>query len=354
MAQEGLGGERTEKATEKKRSDAREKGNVLKSTEVNTAVCTLAMFAALKIFGPWLARRIADSTAYFLGHASELQGEADVAAVFVSQVPFLLLSIAPFLLIALVVGVAINIVQVGFLFTTEAMMPKFSRLNPAQGLKRMFSTHGLAELVKSILKIVIIGIVLYNEYKNNIEFVVFLTGKNTMLAIANIMNAVINMGFKAGMVLCIIAAMDFFYQWWRYEKELRMSKQEIKEEYKQQEGSPEIKSKIKQKQRQMSMMRMMRSVPEADVVITNPTHYAVALKYEEGQNGAPTVIAKGQDHMAQRIKEIAREHTVGVVENREVAQALFRLCEVGDQIPEEMYQAVAEILAYVYKLKKKA
>ncbi|MEA5058901.1 MAG: flagellar biosynthesis protein FlhB [Candidatus Pelethousia sp.] len=355
MAQEGSGGERTEKATPKKRKDARERGQVRKSNELVTAVMLLLLFGALRLFGPGMWERMAALM------RAGLKGQLAMGEALESgEIPSLLargalelgLTILPILGVAFLGAAAVNLIQVGFLFSSKALAPKMDRLNPIKGLQRIFSLHTLYEMGKSIGKILLIGFIAYTKYMAAMERFGTAAWKDSREAGALILFLITDAGLTVGLALLILAGVDYFYQWWKYEKDLRMTKYEVKLEYKQQEGDPQIKGRIRQKQRQMAMMRMMQAVPEADVVITNPTHYAVALKYDDGKAKAPIVTAKGQGFVAQRIKEIAREHGVELVENRPVAQGLYQMCEIGSEVPFELYQAVAEILAYVYKLKK--
>lgn len=351
-------GDKTERATPKKRRDAREKGQVLKSTEVSTAVSVLGMFALLQLLSGFIAQRAASlvTTCLSPGFAASLS-DLEYQNIFPTLLKVLAdagMILAPLLLAAMLMGVITNLMQVGFMFLPKLAIPKFSRINPAQGFKRIFSSRSLVELVKSILKVVIIGYIVYDEYINHISFFPGMMTMPILTAASRLMDILFTIGLKAGMALLIIAAADFMYQWWRHEKDLRMSKQEIKDEYKMTEGDPKIKSKIRQKQREMGMMRMMSAVPQADVVITNPTHYAVAIQYKEDSMSAPLVLAKGKDLIAMRIKERAKECDIQIIENRPVAQALYAHCEVGDPIPEAMYQAVAEILALVYRARAAA
>jgi flagellar biosynthetic protein FlhB len=259
----------------------------------------------------------------------------------------------PILGAAVLAGIAINLMQVGFLFTTKPLGVKFSKINPINGFKRMFSTRTLVDLFKSLLKITVVGLIAYTDYRNLMDAFPTYMGRDVYITFIHIMRTAFLMALKMCIAMVFIAAADFLYQWWKYEKDLRMTKQEVKDEHKMMEGDPQIKSKIRQKQRQMSAMRMMSKVPGADVVITNPTHYAVALKYEESMGSAPIVVAKGQDYIARKIKEIALEHNIEVVENPPLAQSLFALCEVDDEIPADLYQAVADILVFVYRQKGK-
>jgi flagellar biosynthetic protein FlhB len=221
------------------------------------------------------------------------------------------------------------------------------------GFKRIFSRRTVFELIKSIVKIAVLAWVAYGEYTSRMHSFPVLMGQDLRFSIPAAMDILLSTGLKLGLAYAIFAPVDYFYQWWRHNKDLMMTKEELKEEFKLTEGNPQTKSRISQKQRQMSRMRMIQAVKDADVVITNPTHYAVALSYKEQEHNAPIVVAKGKDYLAQTIREKAKEWNVEVVENRSVAQALYFFCEVGDEVPEDLYKAVAEILAYVYKLKNK-
>lgn len=355
MAQEGSGGERTEKATPKKRKDARERGQVRKSAEVVTAATMLLLFGALRLLGPGIWERAG------LVLKAALTGQLFSGETLpTSDIPWLLaqaslqfgMAILPILAVAVAGGVAMNLLQVGFLFSSKALQPKLDRLNPLKGLKRIFSVHTLFELGKALLKVILIGVIAYGKYTAAVERFGASAGMDPAEAIGLVWFLITDTGLAVGLALLLLAGLDYFYQWWKYEKDLRMTKYEVKLEYKQQEGDPQVKGRIKQKQRQMAMLRMMQAVPEADVVITNPTHYAVALKYDEAKAAAPVVTAKGQGFVAQKIKEVAKEHGVEIVENKPVAQGLYAMCEIGSEVPYELYQAVAEVLAYVYKLRK--
>ncbi len=349
------GGEKTESATPKRRRQARENGQVLKSQEVNTAVILLVMFAALQMTGMDIIRSMASFVTTFLSPnmVTKHLSAVDVPPLFMNVIYNFVMTILPFCLIALGIGVVINILQVGFLFTTKPLRPKLSKLNPLNGFKNMFSINALMELVKSIAKVAILAAIIYGEYVRNMPFFTMMMHVDVISSAKKIFEMIFSLAFQVGLAFAILAALDYLYQRWKYEKDLKMSKQEVKDEWKQTEGNPEIKGKIKQKQREMSMMRMMQEVPHADVVITNPTQYAVALQYDDSGPNAPKVIAKGKDFVAAKIKEVAIEAGVEIVENKPVAQALYVYCDIGDEIPADMYQAIAEILAYVYRLKNK-
>jgi len=353
-----MGGEKTEKATSKKRRDARKKGQVRRSQEVNTAFCAIIMFGLLFAIWPNFVNQM---TGIFTDNLSSASLTMVSGGLNVNQVSALFLRLmigfftimAPLLGAALLSGIAANILQVGFMFTTETMKVKLNKINPINGFKQMFSMKKVVELVKNILKIFAVGYVAYNDYINLLEKFGNYVGQDIYVSFIDIMQTAFLMALKMCLVMVFIAVADFLYQWWKYEKDLKMSKQEVKDEYKMMEGDPKIKGKIRQKQMQMSAMRMMQQVPEADVVITNPTHYSIALAYDDSVNTAPQVIAKGQDYVALKIRETAIENGVQIVENPPLAQSLYAVCEVGDEIPDELYQAVADILVFVYRQKGK-
>lgn len=355
MADQGGGGERTEKATPKKRRDARERGQVRKSADLVAALTMMIMAAVLQLVISNMGTSLMDITGKYIANSHSpaeslsLAGAGKLMNMMVTD----FLSVMLILLgVAFIAGIVANVVQFGFLFSTKAMGIKMGKLNPLKGLKRIISFQTLFDLAKNIVKIIVIGIIIYGEISANTEkYPLMMTSglESTLVFIGEIAFGAM---IKIAACLLVIAAFDFIYQWFKYEKELRMSKYEVKMEYKQQEGDPLIKGQIKQKQRQMAMMRMMQDVPDADVVITNPTHYAVALRYEAEKAPAPRVCAKGKNLVAQRIKEIARENGVNIIEDKPLAQGLYAYCEIGDLIPADMYQAVAEILAQIYKEKK--
>jgi len=293
------GGEKTEKATPKKRRDAREKGQVRQSTEVNTTFCCLIMFGTLYILWPWFTERLMGVFSEYLGTASFNQAiggmNANELMGMVHRImTTMLVALLPFLGAAMIAGITINIIQVGIKFTTKPLGLKLNRISPISGFKRMFSIKTIVDLVKSLLKIVMLGYIAYANYMQLLNEFPTYVGRNIYTTFIQIMRRAFLMALQMCIVMVFIAAADYLYQWWKYEKDLRMTKQEVKDEYKLMEGDPQIKGKIRAKQRQMSAMRMMSKVPEADVVITNPTHYAVALKYDDKVSSAPVVIAKGR------------------------------------------------------------
>ncbi len=346
--------ERTEKATLKKRRDARERGQVFRSVELNSAIVLLTSFTMLKLIFTTIMENLGKVYIDFLDAniaIDQIFTYEGIRKLGIKVAWILAVTLGPYMLVALTAGLVANYGQVGFLFTTKTISPKLSRLNPLEGFKRIFSRRSFVEFVKSIIKLAIIGGVVYTEIKRSY-------GRLTLWYVLDIWKSASLIGdnaysiaIKTAIILLIFAVLDFGYQWWQYEVDLRMTKQEVKEEYKLMEGDPQVRSRIRSKQRELGMRRMMQDIPKADVVITNPTHYAVALKYDPDEQDAPVVVAKGQDYLALRIKEIAKENNVVVTENKPLAQALYNSTEVGQLIPPELFHAVAEVLAFVYDLK---
>jgi flagellar biosynthetic protein FlhB len=344
--------ERTEQATPKRRDDARKRGQVPHSREVTATAGLLGGLAILQASGSAFLTGLGESMRQTLGHLpTEAPSPALVTTAGIALALRLLLLLAPLLGGLLVIAVVANVAQVGLLLTAKPLAPDVNRINPAQGLKRLFGRQGLVELVKALVKLAIVGVVTYRVFLDRFQPVVMLTGADPLAAAAAIAGAVFEVGYKAGFGLLALALLDYGYQRWEYERGLRMSRQELREEYKQTEGDPQLKARIRRTQRQMAMRRMMQAVPTADVVLTNPTHLAVALQYDAARMAAPTVVAKGAELIAERIKTVAAEHGVPVLENKPLARALHAACEIGDQIPADLYQAVAEVLAFIFSLK---
>ncbi|MBU5350968.1 flagellar biosynthesis protein FlhB [Paenibacillus barcinonensis] len=345
-------GEKTEKATPKKRQDARKKGQVVKSAEISGASILLFTFLTLMIFSGFYKDRIVRLfTDIFMNRLSMEVNSENVMALMMRYGIEVMLLLAPVLLVAYIAALIVNYMQVGFLLVGEGLKPKLEKLDPIKGFKNIFSMRSLVEFAKSVLKMMIIGYLVYStivQYKSDIAALSHFSLDAILHFAASI---TLNLGVKIAAALMVLAIFDYIYQKYDHEKKLRMSKQDIKDEYKKMEGDPLIKGKIRERQRRMAMQRMMQEVPNADVIITNPTHFAVALKYEGSEMEAPQIIAKGQDYVALRIKEIAKEHGVITMENKPLARALFQRAEIGDAIPADLFQAVAEVLAYVYKLK---
>jgi flagellar biosynthetic protein FlhB len=347
-------GEKTEKATSKKRQDSRKKGQVAKSQDINTAVNLIAVFGALIIMGPYMYEQIVGlMREFFQNMMLEKLTENNLQVMMYEVLKMMGLTLAPVLATAVVAGVLSNVMQVGMMFSTESIQFKLDKLDPIKGFKRIFSIRAIVELLKSMMKISIVGFVAFYVLWKRMDEMMVLAQVPVSDSIVLLSDIAVKVGLYAAIALFCIAILDYLYQKYDFEKNIRMSKQDIKDEYKNSEGDPLIKSKIKQKQRQMAAQRMMQEVPNADVVITNPTHFAIALKYDEKKSDAPLVVAKGVDFVAQKIKYVAKENDVVMVENRPLARALYDQIEVGQAIPEEFFKAVAEILAFVYKTKGK-
>ena len=353
----GEGGDKTEKATPKKLDDARKEGRVARSSDLINGFMLLLMFFVLRIFGNFMANLFLDSFVKYYNKASDISMEVfDVKqAVNLSNeiVIDIVIASLPVLIGSFVVALVGNIVQVGWKVTGKPLKPKLDRLNPIGGFKRMFSQEKVVELIKSILKVLAIALVAYNEVKDRWKFILNLYDFEFIQAVLNIFDIVLDVGIKISVIFVIIGLADFGYQKWKHLHDLRMSKQEVKDEMKQSEGDPQIKGQIRQKMREGARRRMMQDLPKADVVITNPTHFAVAVKYDKETAEAPYVLAKGADYVAANIKEIAKQNNIEIVENKPLARMLYYNVEIGDQIPPELYQMVAEVLAYVYSVKNK-
>ncbi|MBQ1855314.1 MAG: flagellar biosynthesis protein FlhB [Anaerovibrio sp.] len=345
-------GEKTEEPTAKRKADARKKGQVGKSQEINAAFVLLAGFMVLKVLGGNAVAEIMNYSTYIYGNLNVDINEESIMQMFIGMIILLAKTSIPLMVFIMIIGLAMNLAQVGLNFSTETISFDPNKLNPINGAKRMFSKRSLVELIKSLLKIIIIGYFIITYLKDEVFQIPKLIYMDIFAGLNKMSDTIFFLAFKIIGVFIVMAVLDFAYQKWQNLQDLKMSKQEVKEEFNQQEGDPKIKGKIRQKQRQMAMARMMQEVPQADVIVTNPTHFAVALKYQSGMS-APIVIAKGQDLVAQKIKEIARESKVPIVENKPLARALFAAVEIGAAIPQELYKAVAEVLAYVYRLKKK-
>jgi flagellar biosynthesis protein FlhB len=344
--------EKTEKATPKKVSEARKKGQVAKSHELPGALILLFVFMSFAMIGPFYKDRI-------IGMFGEMFDQwltmdvtpGNMLSLMTSLMLEMLIMLSPIFAISVLVALLANYAQVGILFTGDPLMPKFSKLSPLQGLKGIMSLRTVVEFLKAMLKLIIIGLVVYQSLQSEWSRILHLDQMPVSELASFVGDITLMLGLKIGALLVVLAAGDYFYRKYEYSKNLRMSKQDVKDEFKNVEGNPLIKGRIRERQRKMALQRMMQEVPKADVVITNPTHFAVALKYDASKMDAPVVIAKGMDYVALRIRETAKEHGVITMENKPLARALYDRSEIGDSIPSDLFQAVAEVLAYVYKLK---
>ncbi len=360
FAKEGQGGEKTEPATEKKLSDARKEGQVAKSKEIAIAFGLLALFVGMKVWIGYMSGQFLDIFALIYNKIPETvtfwHGEMPVndIRILVSHALLqTLLIMAPALMVGLLVAFLCDVAQVGWKPTGKPLQPKFNKLSPISGFKRIFSMNSLVELIKSIAKILLIVYICYSYLKDKWPLLYLFYELPLLDALQTISSLVTDLGIRVSATYMIIAFADLIYQRVKFANDMKMTKQEIKDEYKQSEGDPQIKGRIRQKMREVSQRRMMQNLPQADVVITNPTHYAVAVKYDPAVAEAPVVLAKGEDYLAARIKEVAKENHIEIVENKPLARMLYANVDVGQTVPPELYQAVAEVLAFVYHLQGK-
>ena len=348
-----MAGDKTEKATPKKRRDERKKGNVMMSKDVVAVSTLLGSLVMLKLMGGVVVEQ-ADSlfaTCFYYINGNyagmlptilrELSAKCMTTVAVVA---------GPFLGVTAMLAITATFAQTRLLVTGESLKPKFSRVNPLQGFKRLFSLRSVVEAVKSLLKIIILLYLIYNYFTSVVTGFARFLDMELSLACSFLYNVIFTLMLQVCVAFIILAAADYLYQWWDYERQLRMSKQEIKEEYKQTEGDPQVKGKIKEIQRRRAQQRMMQQVPGADVVIRNPTHVAVALRYKPDKDQAPVVVAKGLDELALRIVKVAEENQVAVVENVPLARSLFAETDLDREIPPQFYGPVAEVLVYVLKL----
>ena len=356
FAKDGEGGEKTEPATAKKLKDARKEGKVAKSKELTSAFDLIVLFLCLKIFVSYVGGNLLGLFDLVYGNMADFvrinEGYMSSQAVSTVLFPVIirwLLTVLPFFAFGVVITFLISVIQVGWTVSAKPMQPKLSKFNPINGFKRIFSKDTLFELVKSIFKVGIIIYIAYTSVRDEAGHLFILYELDLKQAIALVGTLIIDIGLKISIVYLIIGIADYAYQKWKFNDEMKMTKQEVKDEFKNTEGDPQIKGRQRGKMQEVSQRRMMQDVPKADVVITNPTHYAVALKYEAEVRPAPYVVAKGEDYLAQKIKEVARENNVEIVENKPLARMLYSNVDIGADIPPELYQAVAEILAVIFQ-----
>lgn len=360
FAKDGPGGEKTEEPTSKKLEDARKEGQVAKSREITNAFELLSFFVIIYFWAQYMGTffigdmydiytQIPEYVKMYEGHVQE----QTLSMLFVQSMLRILLMLAPVLAVGMLVAFVTNVVQVKWKLTAKPLQPKFNKLSPISGFKRIFSLNSLVELVKSLLKIGLIGYVVYSYLKKNMPPLYQFYGLSLNQGIMTIGMLVVNLGIRISLFYMVIAFLDLIYQRVKFKNDMKMTKQEVKDEYKNQEGDPQIKSRQRQRMQEASRRRMMQQLPQADVVITNPTHYAVAIKYDQDLYDAPYVVAKGADYLAQKIKETARENHIEIVENKPLARMLYANVDVGSVVPPELYQAVAEVLAFVYHLQGK-
>lgn len=350
MSNSSSGQQKTEQATPKKLQDARKKGQVPKSADFNAALCLLAgVLYFYLVKGFFTQRAYEQMTHYFHNYIINPPDAGRLLNILIGTLVGTFGLVAPLFIVLVFIGVVANVAQFGVLLAPEAIKPKLSKLNPIEGLKRMFSARTLFELLKSILKITVTGSVVYYVAKGQYLQMLKLFYGPPVYLFHKVLESILAVLLWGGITYLAIGLIDLIYQRYAFNKQMRMTKQEVKDEYKQTEGDPQIKGWLKRRQREILMNLISQEVPEATVVVTNPTHFAVALKYDGEVSPAPLVVAKGADLMAKRIREVAQQHNVPVQENKEVARFLYYNVDIGQEIPAELYQAVAEILAAVYQ-----
>ena len=352
MAEQNKDQEKTEQASPKKREKAKKKGQVAKSREVASVAVLLACLAFFWFGSSAMVAKMMALTRWLITQSGQFNVDYNnIQSLSIGIVYKIFAMLFPLFLAAFFMALLANYAQVGFVLSSESVQPKLSKIDPIKGLQKLFSIRGLVELVKNIFKISLIGFVVYVTIKGEIENFIPLMDQSVWGILICIAGVAFKIIFRVCLALIILAVLDYIYQKWEFEKELKMSKQEVKDEFKQTEGDPLIKAKIKRLQRDAARKRMMASVPEADVVITNPTHLAVALRYDQTSASAPKVVAKGAGFIAENIKDIARKNNVPIVDNKPLARVLYKNVDVDEMIPANLYKAVAEVLAFVYSMK---
>ena len=360
FAKDGPGGEKTEEPTSKKLSDARNEGQVAKGKDLTSAVMLLVLFMVLRFtvgnmgegFIECFNKNYTQIGDLFTSTHGEYNMQYTIALIQSAALDMLKLLI-PFFGIGFIIAIVIELAQVKWKPTSKPLQPKLSKFNPVNGIKRMFSVRTLVSLIKQLVILVVIFIVVYNKLKSRMSDIYMLYDIPLISAIMLLGDIIFDIGTVICVIYTIIGIADYVFEKRKFRKDMMMTKQEVKDEWKNTEGNPEVKNKIRQKMSEVSRRRMMQAVPEADVVITNPTHFAVALKYEQNKGKAPVVVAKGEDYLAAKIKEAARENNIEIVENKPLARMLYYNVELDEEIPPELYQAVAEVLAFVYNIKNK-
>lgn len=345
---------RTEQATPRRRLDARRRGQVARTAELGTALELIAAFVLIAGLSRFIAGQAMAYTRWMIGERAtgEPLTQAVAYRLGIEAVWWAVRIAGPVAGLVLVVGLLSQLVQIGFLATLEPLKPKWERIDPLAGLRRIFSARAVVELLKAMVKVAIVALISYRVIAANLAALLHLTQVAPAEALAAAGSITYRTGLWIGLVLLGIAALDYMYQRWEYERALRMSPREVRDEQRQTEGDPQLRQRIRQRQRQIAARRMMQAVPKADVVITNPTHLAIALRYDEQSMEAPQVVAKGAGHVAERIRSIAQQHGVPLVENPPLARALFETAGLGQSVPRELYEGVAEVLAFVYHLKR--
>ena len=351
---EQSGGEKTLPASPQKRRKAREDGKVARSQDLSAAFALISALFTIRYLGPGLMNKMVAIFVYYFGNADYLLADSESFQRITAQAMWLLVPLlAPFLLVMMIIGVTTNILQVGILFTTKPLMPKLSKLNPFSGLGSLFSARAGAELVKSILKVTVVGYIVWLTADGWTNRIVGLMDTTPIALVSSVGGMTFTLWWRIVLSMLVLGILDYGFQRWQYERGMMMTQQEAKEEMKEYEGDPRIKQRIRQIQRQIAMQRMMSEVPKADVIVTNPIRFAVALRYDPASMAAPMVVAKGARLLAERIRNIATEHNVPIVQKPELARAMFKSVEIGHAVPEHLFRAVAEVLAYVYRIDRR-
>jgi flagellar biosynthetic protein FlhB len=346
--------ERTEEATPRKLQEARKEGRAARSADLAAGIGLVASTMALQFFGQTFYEQLAGGMVHNFSGAGRTDLTQEGLLVLLTDWAIgMMKALVPFAAVLAVIGLLVSLLQTRFLVTLNSLAPKAERISPISGFGRIFSTNTVVEQIKGLLKLALIGWIAYAEVAALLRIMPNLLGQPVAVGVVAICTTLIDALMSIGYVLLAIGVLDYGYQYWSFRKSLRMSKDEVKREHKEQDGSPELKQRQRQTQREMARRRKaLQDVPQADVIITNPTHYAIAISYAAGKESAPRVVAKGTDLLAQQIKTLARDHQVPTVENRQLARTLYATVEVGEPVPPELYQAVAEVLAFVYSLRR--
>ena len=351
---EDSGGEKILPPSPRKLQRAREEGNVARSTDLSSAFGLTVALLALFFLGPMMMRVMMSATEHYFSHITFFDVSRDgVQSMTIEMLYFLGQTMLPFMTVMALVAAVVNFTQIGPLLSAKALQPKFSRINPITGMKRFVSLRMFVELIKSFIKIIIICVIVYFATRDRWEaFIVLmeLTPEGILIGVSDL---IIDVWWRIALAMILVAILDYAYQRWQFMRDQRMTRREAQDEAKELEGDPHVKQRIRQLQRQMATQRMLSEVPEADVVITNPTRFAIALRYDQGNMAAPKVVAKGQRLMAQRIRDLAEENNVPIVQRPPLARALYKSVEIGHWVPESLFKAVAEVLAYVYQIDRR-
>lgn len=348
------GGDKSLPASGQKIQRAREEGNVARSQDLSAGIALAVALVALVMFGQLSFDTMLDAARYYLGHADELTPDkTSLVQLTAGALWFVGMATMPVALVLLAAGLLINIAQVGFLMTTKPLVPKFSRINPLSGFQRFLSLRSAIELVKSVMKLALVLLVVWMAIRNRVDEFIVLQAMTPVAILYSVTGLVYAVWWRIALVMVLLGVLDYGYQRWQHLEDLKMTQQEARQETKEMEGDPQIKRRVRQLQRQIAMQRMMKDVPGADVIITNPIRFAVALRYDMGNMETPVVVAKGARKMAERIRDIATEHDVPIVQKPELARALYKSIEVGQGIPENLFRAVAEVLSFVYRIDRR-